>query len=54
MKPFIKKEKKLYKALARRYGKRNGGLVYKEMAKSGKHPKNFGYLTKKLIEKGDE
>jgi len=52
--PYTKKERKLFKALTKRYGKRNGAHVYQEMAKSGKYPNNFGYQTKRLIRKGGE
>ena len=47
--PYTKKEKKLFKALTKRYGKRNGTHVYQEMAKSGEYPNNFGYYTKKEV-----
>lgn len=51
MKPFIEKEKKLYKALIKRYGRVNGRFVYEQMAKDGTHPNNFGYRTKRELER---
>jgi len=51
MEPYTKKERKLFKALARRYGRGNARHIYDEMAESGKYPNNFGYRTRRFIEK---
>jgi len=54
MKPFITKEKKLLKALTKRYGKVNGRFVYEKMAREGNRPNNFGYRTKRMLGKEGE